>query len=104
MTASAATKTLEAMYLAAGLPCELDAGPVGIVVYAATPAIVSAVANGLAKAPRSLGVWVRVEDPCFEPDENPATAYVAAVCFDWDAMPFSASTCVGALGPVKPGS
>jgi len=80
-------KNLESMYRAVGLPCVLDIGPVGIVVYAATPAIVSRVANQLAQAPRTLGVWVEVETPVFEKDEQPETAYVAAVKFDWQKMP-----------------
>lgn len=98
MKTTPAAKKLEAMYAAAGLPCELDPGLVGIVVYAATPAIASAVANGLARGPLALGVAVEVEAPCFEVDENTETAWVATVRFDWNKMPSSASACTVSLG------
>lgn len=77
------------MFRAAGLPCVLDVGPVGIVVYASSPANVLAIAKSLASAPRSCGVRVQVETPVFEKDEQPETAFVAAVKFDWEKMPAS---------------
>jgi hypothetical protein len=80
-------KGLEAMYRAVGLPCTLDIGPVGIVVYASSPANVRAIAQSLARAPRALQVPVQVEEPVFEKDEDPETAFVACVKFDWNKMP-----------------
>lgn len=86
-----AAKTLEARYREQGLPCELDVGLVGIVVYAASPYVVLTVAQSLASAPRALGVPVQVESPVFEKDEEPETAWVAAVKFDWNKMPTRAA-------------
>jgi hypothetical protein len=84
---AADAKGFENMFRAAGLPCVLDVGPVGIVVYASSPTKVSAIAATLASGPRALGVDVQVETPVFEKDEQPETAFVAAVKFDWSKMP-----------------
>lgn len=98
-TTCKAARDLEALYARAGMPCDIDAGPVGLVVYAATPAAAERAAESLANAPRSLGVPVTVEPAVFERDESAATAWVATVRFDWTRMPSSVIACVKALSP-----
>jgi ABC-type sugar transport system substrate-binding protein len=83
---------LAAMYTSVGLPCEIEAGRVGLVVYGRTAEEVRSVAKGLAKAPRSLGVTVAVERVTQETDEPEETQFSAVVRFDWVA--FEAATAV----------
>ena len=98
MATSRATAGLVAMYAAAGLAVEIDAGQVGLVVYGATPGQVEWVARSLARGPASLGVAVEVSAPAFEADEREGLQFWATVSFDWDAMPASKSACVAVLG------
>lgn len=84
------TRKLQALYAASGMPVEIEIGPVGVVVYAASPAMAARAAESLADAPRTLGVFVTVEAPVFERDEPAATAWIATVRFDWNRMPEAA--------------
>lgn len=96
---SAAAKALAGLYVDVGLPCEIEAGPVGLVVYGPTSATVNAVTKSLARGPRTLGVAVRTSPAAADADEPEATRWWGTVEFDWDAMPSSASACVAGLAP-----
>lgn len=85
------------MYRGAGLPCEIEAGRAGLVVYGPTRAIVTRVANKLATSVRQVA-FVGIENAVHERDEQPATAWVATVRFNWDELPLSMTACVALLG------
>jgi hypothetical protein len=81
MTTNAAS--LAALYTNAGLPCEIEAGPFGVMVYAASAAIVRKVANEIAQTARTRLSAVTMTVPAFEKDEPAESCYWARVDFDW---------------------
>lgn len=78
---------LAKLYCDRGLPCEVEAGRVGLVVYAASRRVANAVAFALAVAPRSLGMAVEVTRATEEAEEPAETRWCSVVRFDWAAMP-----------------
>lgn len=81
---AAAAETLAARYAAAGLPCEIEAGTGGLVIYADSPKNVLRIAGDIANAVRSRDPKVHVEvPPSFDEDEPPATAWWVCVTVDW---------------------
>jgi len=78
------TARLMSLYANAGLPCTLDAGPVGIVVYAATRERAAEIADRLVEVVRMRDPKAFREPVVFERDELPATAWVTAVHIHWE--------------------
>ena len=81
-----AAARLAALYARAGMPIEIEAGPVGLVVYGPSPAIVRKAAQSLASTPRVLGADVAVGPITVEPDEPKATRFWTTVEFDWSVI------------------
>lgn len=81
-----ATTRLENLYANVGLPCNIEAGPFGLVVYSATPAMVRSIVKKLAEAPHAKGVATETTDPIAEPDEDPETRFWARLDFSWSAF------------------
>lgn len=71
--------------------CDVDAGPIGLVVYAATPAEVARATRWVAAFLARVGIASATESPVAEPDEPEETRWVAAVAFDWNDVPRSVS-------------
>lgn len=80
---SSSAARLAALFAKHGLGCEIEAGPVGVVVYAASKAACASITRSLRETLRTYGVKAVAEVPVFERDEPAETAYVAAVRFDW---------------------
>lgn len=78
-----AARALAALFARAGLPCELDVGPVGLVVYAAKKSTVEAVARQLLKNAQTKDPKARTTPAEFDKDEQPETAWWTTVEFDW---------------------
>lgn len=81
-----AAAALAARFNAAGLPCEIEAGPAGLVVYAASSAVVTCVTLNIANALRDRRLRPVVSAPAFERDEPAATCWWASVDFDWSKL------------------
>lgn len=81
-----AAKRLAALYTRAGLPVEVEAGPVGLVVYGSDAATVRRVAQSLASTPRVLGGEVTVGPITVDQDEPEATRFWTTVEFDWSVI------------------
>lgn len=79
-------KALTQRFVDCGVPCEIEAGPAGLVVYAAQPSLVRAVMQQLAEAPRKLGADATVSQVTRDADEPAATRWWGSVTFDWDAL------------------
>jgi len=71
--------------------CDVDAGPIGFVIYASTPAEVARATRWVAKFLARVGIASATESPVAEPDEPEETRWVAAVAFDWNDVPRSAA-------------
>jgi hypothetical protein len=99
MKKSAAESRLEALYKAAGLPCSIDAGNVGFVIYAASRADVMAIVESIGRALTGINVSHSVSEIGEEPDEPAATRHYSILAFNWDEMPSSVSECVGVMAP-----
>jgi len=85
MKLNAAAK-LAAMYTNAGMPCEIEAGSGGLVVYAADKWTVGMITSDIAKTAVRFGTDFAVEPPLFEADEPAATAWHATIRVDWHAI------------------
>lgn len=81
---SSAAETLQARYCARGLTCELEAGPVGIVVYAASQALAGRIADDILGSVKLRDPKAWREHVVFEKDEPAETSFVTAVHVDWE--------------------
>jgi len=79
-------KDFEDAYLAAGLVVEVEAGPIGVVVYGASKHVVSTVATHLAESARARDPRAEVEFIGTDEGEPAETRWHAVVTFNWATM------------------
>lgn len=76
---------LESRYAGAGLRVEIEAGPIGLVVYGPDRSAVSRVAAECVAAARVDGdPLAEIEHIGVDDGEPPPTRWVAVVTFDWE--------------------
>lgn len=74
-------------FVARGLPCEIEAGPAGVLVYAGSMRDAARISAEVVTLLALAGVkHVVAERVIHEPDEPAATAYVATVRLDWSTL------------------
>lgn len=76
-------RKLAALYAAKGRPCEVEAGPAGLVVYASTRVDAEAIARDLLGAVRERDPRATRSEAKRDDDEPSETAWWAMVEFDW---------------------
>ena len=77
---------IEAIHRSAGLPVEIEAGPVGFMVYGPSARTVMDSARALMRAIRQFDAAVLVDPVATEPDERPETRVFTSVRFDWSKV------------------
>ena len=70
-------------YRESGLPCEIEAGPLGLVVYALNRFNAEAIAKDILRQVRERDPRAIASKPMHDMDEPAATSWWAAVEFDW---------------------
>ena len=84
-TQNAAAERIQALYIAAGMPCEIEAIPAGLVVYASAKSITADVAAAIARG-MTVGATKAVAGTVYVSSFEPAhTAHWCRVDFDWAA-------------------
>jgi hypothetical protein len=78
--------SLEATYLAAGLTVEIEAGPIGLVIYGAGRQIVATIARKLVESARAKDPRAEVEYVGTDEKEPSETRWHAVVTFDWSTQ------------------
>ena len=79
--------TLEALVAKAGFKnIQIEAGPVGLVVYGPTQTSVAQVAAKMAEFAKLFDTHARAEAVCVDADEAPTSRFIATVRFDWNAL------------------
>lgn len=78
-----AAKSLAEVYTRAGLPCEIEHGLNGVIVYASSRDHAARISLDLAHAVRTRDPHVFASPVNEDKDEPEATRYWAAVDFDW---------------------
>ncbi len=81
-----AADRLARVYRNNGMPCEIEAGPVGLVVYASTARDASVVADNVVKCLKPRDPNVSREDVVHDKDEGFATRFICTVRIDWDRI------------------
>lgn len=76
-------KKLAAVYTRAGLPCEIEHGLNGVIVYASSRDHVARISLNIAHAVRTRDPYVVASPVNEDKDEPEATRFWAAVDFDW---------------------
>jgi hypothetical protein len=74
---------LAELYCSKGLPCEIEAGPGGVIVYAGSRIDADRIARDIRRAVVERDPRACTERARFDEDEPKATAWWAAVNFSW---------------------
>lgn len=74
------------MFAKAGLHVEIEGGPVGVVIYGPSRAVVAKVSNHMLGAVRTRDPLASVEKIVEDRDESPATRFVTTLSFDWQVF------------------
>ena len=77
---------LEERYAEAGLPVEIEAGPVGVVVYGPARRVVESVCRALVETVRDVDTHAVIDGGGEDRDESSATRFWAVVTFDWNKI------------------
>lgn len=78
------TRGLVKKFTALGMPCEIDAGPTGIVIYANSCERTARIATEILSVAKSRDASARIDAPVrFDPDEPDSTAWWVSITLDW---------------------
>lgn len=77
---------LEALFLERGLPCEIEPGVSGVIVYASTRGNADRIAREILESAKTKDPRASSDPANFDRDEAPDTSWWASVNFSWERI------------------